>query len=247
MKYENSIAIIPAAGKGSRLNSSVPKPFVHISDSGPTLIEYVVSSLSECVGQIVVVLSPAGLVFADALRTDWGVAIRCQESPTGMLSAIFEAEKLLDEFENVVIVWSDQVGISQETVNEALRLANSMPRGTCVIPVAHVVKPYVQYCFNDEGLIDVRESRKGHAVDEVGFTDVGTFVFKGGSELVFSYREYLNSLCDKEMELDMLPFILYLSKEPMWRVLFSDSLDAMDRLSVNTPEELKLAARLLGN
>ena len=211
MKYENSIAIIPAAGRGSRLNSSIPKPFVRITSNGPKLIEYVIRSLSECVEQIVVVLSPAGLIFAGELQTHLGVAVRCQERPTGMLSAIFEAKTLISQCENVIVVWSDQVGITHETINEALRLATSMPRGTCVIPVAQVDKPYVQYCFTDEGLKEVRESRKGHIVDQVGFTDVGTFVFKGGSELVSSYQAYLNSLVEIEKELDMLPFILYLN------------------------------------
>src|SRR4051794_29479769 len=118
------LLIIPAAGLGSRLGASTPKPLVHVN--GRSMLDHLADRYQSVVDHVVVVAHPA---FADRVRA-WAaeqgpVSVTEQATPTGMLDAILLAAPFVARLEpaEVWITWADQVAVLPATIE---RLAEAM-------------------------------------------------------------------------------------------------------------------------
>ena len=85
---------------------------------------------------------------------------RAEFSPLGMGDAIFGASAAWESFDAVLIVWGDQVFVSQETLRRALKTL-SLPERHAVLPVTRMQRPYVEYVFEGTRLTRVLQSREG--------------------------------------------------------------------------------------
>lgn len=241
------VAVVPAAGRGSRLGGPTPKPFVEIGGANSRLIDYVVSNLVDHVDLVVPIVAPGNEWRLEQWPGSWPIQVMVQPEPTGMLAAVQLARPFLSKATSVAIVWSDQVGLSKETISKGLQECERSEGSWCGIPVRRVDKPYVQYIWLPDNTIEVRETRVGDRADPIGLCDVGMFLFKSGRDLVSaldSYGSFLNST-GFDGELNFLPFLRYASKEQLLRIVPLESCSEFDLLSVNTAEELQTASRLL--
>ncbi|SVC49605.1 uncharacterized protein METZ01_LOCUS302459, partial [marine metagenome] len=134
-------AVIPAAGRGSRLNCKEPKILVPIKNE-KTVWHIIYEKLSPLVDNIHVVLSPESVnLFETRLTNDHilnGVSTSIQMDPIGMGDAIFGAYDSWKNHKNILIIWGDQVFVSiktlQETIKTHLLSANrSITIPTCLV------------------------------------------------------------------------------------------------------------------
>jgi bifunctional UDP-N-acetylglucosamine pyrophosphorylase/glucosamine-1-phosphate N-acetyltransferase len=236
-------AVIPAAGRGTRLGLNVPKILAPI-DGDRTVWTLLRDSLTGCVGHIHVVTSPASLeVVQRAVTTgphQESRSIGVQEQPTGMGDAIFGAAGTWQDFGQLLVVWGDQAGLSSETLRRAIirHAAGSGPR--CTLPVVEAERPYVQYVLRNGSLESIRQAREGAAVDDRGFSDVGVFLLEvdGLQEAWWHYTQIAPAGAVTG-EVNFLPFLVYLSRRRGWRfepVLVADPTEAR---GINTSEDLR--------
>ena len=117
---KKNIAIILAAGKGSRMNSSIPKPLHKIA--GKTIIEHILYNIKDAgYDDSVIVLNKENESFFSYLRTNnTDLTFAFQKDQLGTGDAVREGVKDLDlsEVENVLVVFGDTPLLSSKTLIE---------------------------------------------------------------------------------------------------------------------------------
>jgi bifunctional UDP-N-acetylglucosamine pyrophosphorylase/glucosamine-1-phosphate N-acetyltransferase len=238
-------AVVPAAGRGTRLGLTIPKILTPIGED-VTVWSILRENLIPTVDRVVVVLSPSAVpLFERALASDPAkdrISFVVQPRAVGMGDAIFTASPVWQDFESILTLWGDQVHVSASTIRAAL--ADHARHGGCTIPVVRISTPYVQYDLDGAGrLCRVRQTREGDRVDPDGFNDVGLFVLSTEG-LHAAWRDYLleGPIGPVTNEVNFLPFLVFLSSRN-WPIRLLPVPDAVEALGINTPADLAEARR----
>ena len=251
MQKSSLYAVIPAAGKGSRLGLSGPKILVSVA-SGVTIWDVLAEKLTPVVDRLLVVMSPDGAPLMEKKLAAYPIGrpvdIALQPKPRGMGDAIFCSYEWWRSADNLLIVWGDQVHVSDNTLRASVTDHMTMPSPCLTIPMVRLPKPYVEYLFDSaDRLAAVRQSREGAACSENGWGDVGTFLLSTRG-LKEAWLEYLTSRPVGALtgELNFLPFMVYLSQVKHWpvqRVVIENKNEAR---GINTPEDLMFFQKFYG-
>ncbi|HPG29721.1 MAG TPA: NTP transferase domain-containing protein [bacterium] len=174
----NWTAVIPAAGKGTRLNFDKPKILYPILEK--PILYWLIDLLKEYCGHFVFVLSESGKDnvknYIDKEYTiNYDIAI--QKSPIGMGDAVLAAENFV-RTENALIIWGDQVSIKKRTVEKCIDSHISRINAKFTCPVFRKKNPYIHFVTKNNRLISVLQKREGDNMPEEGLSDCGFFLFK---------------------------------------------------------------------
>lgn len=235
-------AVIPAAGRGTRLGGMGPKILTPLT-SEDTIWSILHARLTPLVNHIHLVLSPDGARMFPPLPVN--VSISVQPAPTGMGDAIFRSFDVWSQFDAILVVWGDQVFVSADTL--ARSLAALKPGRNVVLPVTRMAEPYVEYVFESEKLTRVLQTREGDATTPGGFSDVGTFLLNTDG-LKPVWETYLASAPrgGATGEINFLPFLPFLAAQG-WRVTPLEVNDATEARGINTPDDLAFFRSLYKN
>jgi bifunctional UDP-N-acetylglucosamine pyrophosphorylase / glucosamine-1-phosphate N-acetyltransferase len=257
MRKETICAVIPAAGRGTRLGLDVPKLLAPIGDDC-TVWTLLRDGLTGCADHIHVVISPSSFDVVRSVVTTGPhhdrISVGVQERALGMGDAIFGAAEAWMGFSHLLVVWGDQAGLSSQTLRRAIAFhaCGSGPR--CTLPVVEAERPYVQYVFRNGSLEDIRQAREGAAVDDRGYSDVGVFLLEVKG-LQDAWRQYTRIAEAGAVtgEVNFLPFLVYLSRQCGWRFEPVRVADPTEARGINTREDLsffqerRAAQKLRGN
>jgi len=246
-------AVVPAAGRGSRLGADAPKVFVEILPEF-TIWDAVRRHLAPVVDHLVLVLSPQGREYVSRERNRFGpdsfeqTTLGLQAEPRGMGDAIFGAAPLWRDYDDILVVWGDQFNVSPQTYRGCLAAHRALPAPALSMPVVRVPEPYVEYVFDPAGrLTAVKQSREGDACSPGGFSDTGVFLLSAGAQLLAAWEDYLRT--DPRGrgtgEINFLPFLVHLSQAEGWPVGRHEIADPREAVGINTPEELDFARSIL--
>lgn len=237
----NRVLIIPAAGRGSRLQSDLPKVLYPIA--GRPMLDHLLDLYTGVVERFVLVVSPEfeGLVrdhcatLALADRIDYAI----QHRPDGMLPAILTATPVIAQHqpESVWITWCDQVGIRPGTVQRMIDLTAAEP--DLVFPTVLKRDPYIHFDRDGAGRITaVRHRREGDAMPETGEGDSGFFALSRRA-----FLEHLPRFAAEPAhgaatgERNFLPFIPWIAQRGT--VLTYAVEDELESLGVNTASDAR--------
>jgi len=233
------LLIVPAAGTGSRLGGSVPKPLVSVC--GRPMLEHIFGLYTEHVDRVVVVVSPAARAAVEAWRGDRSaIAIAEQAEPTGMLDAILAAEAAVREAQpaEVWISWADQIGVRPATVKRLASLTGTAAPAL-TLPTVHKADPYIHFERDRNGRIArLLQRREGDAMPPRGESDIGLFALSARTFTVDlpAYAVGVERGAGTG-ERNFVPFVPWLSKRAS--VVSFPCTDPMEALGVNTPEDLR--------
>ena len=154
-----------------------------------------------------------------------------------MGDAIFRGFDIWSKYDAVLIVWGDQVFVSNDTLERAIT-ALGRPQKHVVLPVTRMAAPYVEYVFEDQRLTKVLQTREGDTTTPNGFSDVGTFLL-GTEGLKPAWDEYLAGAQPGRGtgEINFLPFLPFLSARG-WTVTPLEVADATEARGINTKDDL---------
>ncbi|HEY0267298.1 MAG TPA: NTP transferase domain-containing protein, partial [Rhizomicrobium sp.] len=110
-------AVIPAAGRGTRLGSGLPKILTPLT-ARDTVWSVLEARLAPLVEHIHLVLSPEGAAVFPSLPAQ--VSHSIQPAPTGMGDAVFRGFDIWSGYDAILIVWGDQVFVSADTLARAV-------------------------------------------------------------------------------------------------------------------------------
>jgi len=175
-------AVIPAAGRGSRLGFHRPKILYPVA--GRMILEWMLDFLGPNYSRLIFVLSPDGAqeVTAELEKLVPGrFEVTIQEIPTGMGAAVELALPHV-RTEHMTVVWGDQVTLQRDSVEtcQQLHAGPLQPDLTC--PTVLRDQPYIHFERNPEGYISsVRQAREGDSMPPQGESDTGFFCFRTAS------------------------------------------------------------------
>jgi bifunctional UDP-N-acetylglucosamine pyrophosphorylase / glucosamine-1-phosphate N-acetyltransferase len=235
-------------GRGTRLGSKLPKLLAPL-DRGTTAWNVLSRKLLAIADHVSLIVSPTGLAPMSEVINREGLADRVslsvQSSPTGMGDAIFCAAPIWSQATTILIVWGDQVFVSDDTLRQADALHKDDPR-TVVFPLVTMARPYVEYCFDQSGgLAAIKQQREGDQCTPHGYADIGTFMLsvKGLEACWRKYRE-VSSVGILTHEINFLPFLPWLAARG-WKVRRFAVADEREARGINTPEDLAFLQTLI--
>lgn len=231
-------ALIPAAGRGTRLGFDQPKILFPVA--GRTILEWLVELLNPFCQKFVFVLSSQGLKPVEQaalpLLKDHA-ALALQNEPIGMADAI-RCGLAEVKTANTLIIWGDQVAVKPESLDFLMRLhqGSAQPAATC--PTLWRDHPYIHFERSESGSITcVLQAREGDRMPEHGESDAGVFLFRTAA-----LREYLPRLLEspecigvKTRELNFLPIFPLLSEH----LIIAPIMTEAESVGVNSPADAK--------
>lgn len=229
-------ALIPAAGRGSRL--AFEKPKILFPVGGETILTRLERLLSPFCREFVFVLSPGGAPVVEpelemTLPRRFQVAI--QNRPLGMGDAVACGLPAV-RTENVVIVWGDQLALKSSSLEFSMRLLQGKARPEAVCPTVIRKRPYIHFEREAHGRVTrVLQQREGDVLPAEGESDSGVFFFQTAP-----LREYMGRLEHENAamgaqtgERNFLPIFPLVDGEP-GRLITARIMTEAESVGVNT-------------
>jgi len=240
------LLVIPAAGRGSRLGTTTPKALVRVN--GATMLDHLADRYRPWVDAIVVIAHPS---FAAEVRA-WAegrgqVQVTEQASPTGMLDAISLASPFVSALrpETIWITWADQIGVLPDTLRRLAEIETQAPRPALALPTVNSPDPYTHFDRDPSGrIVRLRQRREGDEMPAVGEADMGIFALSRDAfeRDLPAYAEEV-STGNATGERNFVPFVPWLAARKEVRTIPCS--DPMERIGINTPQELEQVAAWL--
>jgi len=169
-------AVIPAAGRGSRLGFHRPKILFPVA--GRPILDWLLDFLEPNCSALVFVVSPEGapeIVSELKERILGRFEVVVQETPTGMADAIALGLSSV-RTPNAALVWGDQVALRRDSVETCLALHAGPLHPDVTCPTVVRAKPYIHFQRDAQGRITgVLQAREGDVMPETGESDTGFF------------------------------------------------------------------------
>lgn len=234
-----SLAIVLAAGKGTRMKSELPKVLVPVA--GRPMVRYVIDSLRKAgVSRIVVVVGyRADLVRAE-LAQEPGIEFAEQTEQLGTGHAVMVCRgQLADHHGAVLIVAGDSPLLQSESVRKLLENFSSA-KASCVLGTVDKSNPtgYGRIVRDGEGkfvgIVEEKDATPAQrAIQEV---NVSTYVFDA-QELLWALDKLTDRNAQREYYITDCPAILVADGK---KVTAEKLLQPCEALSINSRDELGL-------
>ncbi len=238
-------AVIPAAGRGTRLGGASPKILYPLL--GKPLVDWAVLRLKPFCRDIIFVLAPgAEAVVRPRLEAliPGRFRIVVQEEPLGMGHAVGLCRPLIKS-SHCIIMWVDQVALSERTVLGCLGLADGHPEANLVFPTVLRDHPYIHVVRGPDGRIQrVAQAREENLSEEKGESDCGIFFFKCQALFDALTRAGQALVGPRTGEMNLLPVIPFLDAAP-GDVITLRIQDYTESLGLNTEAEARQLEHLL--
>lgn len=239
-------AVIPAAGRGSRLGFPHPKILYPLLNR--PILDWLIDALETVVKNFVFVLSPHGRELVEPIlqRRLYGrFKVVIQDDPTGMGDAVLLTKNAVDT-RFTLVIWGDQVTVSARTLKICTTLHESRA-AALTLPSYMRLDPYIDLVRDEGGkLIAVHQSREGEIANEVGENDCGVFLFT--SEILFQVladaRKSELGIGMNTREFNLLPILPKFESE-LGSVCTLRIHNMEETLGVNTKEEAKHVEEIL--
>ncbi len=172
-------ALIPAAGRGSRLGYSKPKILFPVA--GRPILDWIIDRLEARCKTFIFILSPQGVASVEPYlerRLKGKYQIVIQNEPKGMADAISLGIPLIST-PYTFIIWGDQAAIQQDTIDRTMRIQQYSHSTEFSFPLVSRNDPYVHYERDHSGLLrSIYERREGKKMPAIGESDCGVFAFR---------------------------------------------------------------------
>lgn len=234
---KDSLAIVLAAGKGTRMKSELPKVLVPVC--GRPMVRYVTDALKEAgISKIVAVVGYQAELVRQELEAEPLVDFALQEEQLGTGHAVMMCRKQLEEHDGpVLIIAGDQCMVQVSSIKKLLDIfAEQQP--ACLLGTVEREDPtgYGRIIRNSAGefigIVEQKDaSEEQQAINEV---NVSTYVFDS-KELLATLDKLSNENAQSEYYLTDCPALLL---EEGKQVRADKVLEPCEALSINNRDEL---------
>jgi HAD superfamily hydrolase (TIGR01509 family) len=241
-------AVIPAAGRGTRLGFSRPKILYPLG--GRPILDWLLDFLVPNCASLVFVLSPEGageVTAALERRIPGRFTVVIQEKPTGMGDAVALALPHV-RTRHAAVVWGDQVALRRESVETCMRLHQGPLQPSLTCPTVLRANPYIHFDRDEGGrLVGLKQVREGDAMPETGESDTGFFCFETAAlrRLLDRLRAVSGGVGTATREFNLLPVIPLAARQEV--VLTPRVMRLEETVGINTSEDAAIVEAYLGS
>jgi len=243
---EQWTAVIPAAGRGTRLGFDLPKILYPVA--GRTILEWLARLLEPFCARVIVVASPEGAPVISR-RLDQLLPGRSevvvQAEPRGMADAIQAALPQL-RTSHALIVWGDQAALKPESLDVCARLhENAAPLAT--VPTAMRDKPYIHLERDFSNRVTrVLQARERDSMPDRGESDCGVFFFRSIAlrRLLAELHRNGAAIGSQTGELNFLPALPLAARLP-GSLLTPRIMTEEESIGVNSRQDAEILAGVL--
>lgn len=239
--------IILAAGKGTRMKAAVPKPLVEIA--GKPMIMHLLERVEQANlnSKPIVIVAPDGKDdFEKVLGDRVELAIQREQKGTG--DALKAAESLCEGVKRIVVLYGDHPFISPEVLQSLVDLvkdADTVAMLTAKVPNFEgdysIFARWGRILRDEAGNIQGNREAKDASEAELAITEVNPSLYAFPAPWVWSALAKLqnNNASGEYYLTDLVGIATEEGKH-----IVSASVDPLEVVGVNTPEELKKAEAL---
>ena len=182
MSQRSSLALVLAAGQGTRMKSARPKVLHEIAGQ-PMLGRVMETALKSGLGEIAVVVAPGMDAVRDAARVvHAGTGVYVQEEQLGTAHAVLAARAAFEKFTgDVIILYGDTPLLRPETIGRILATLDDGADLAVLGFEAHDPTGYGRLITDADGtLVAVREEKDASDAErKVRLCNSGVFAFRG--------------------------------------------------------------------
>lgn len=234
------VAIVMAAGKGTRMKSGLPKVLVEVCER--PMIDFVLDALREAgVDRILVVVGYRSELVRQHLAGSTDIEFVEQTEQLGTGHAVMVCRDQLNEHDGVVVVVTGDSPLTQSSSIRALIEAYEQNNPACILGTTHTEDPtgLGRIVRNGEGGFEKIVEEKDASDEQKGISEVNmsTYAFDC-RELLVSLDQLSTNNSQREYYITDAPGIL---KSDMKSVLALDVLKPCEALSINTVEQIEAA------
>jgi bifunctional UDP-N-acetylglucosamine pyrophosphorylase / glucosamine-1-phosphate N-acetyltransferase len=173
-------ALIPAAGRGTRLDWHLPKILYPVA--GRPILAWLLDLLAPRCSGFVFVIAPGSAIESVEPELNRLIPgrfrIAIQHEPLGMADAIACGLPAVGT-PNTLIVWGDQVALQPASLDLSIRLHQGPAAPAATLPTLIRANPYIHFERDHSGrILRVLQAREGDAMPESGESDSGLFLFR---------------------------------------------------------------------
>ena len=239
-----------AAGKGKRMKSEVPKPLVQIA--GKSMIEHLLDRVESVHinGKPVVVVSPDGeKLFRSILGDRVELAIQAQQLGTG--DAVKSAHQACGDAASILVLYGDHPFIEPKVIARLAELSSrhkdALVMLTTTVPNFEnqysAFKSWSRILRNSDGKIVGDRQVKDASEEIMQIRELNPCIFVFPAEWLWENLNKLNN--QNAAEEYYLTDLVKIAVETGMEIV-SETVDALQVMGVNTPEELHQAEKYAG-
>ena len=238
------LAVVLAAGKGSRMNSDLPKVLIQVA--GRPMLEYVLDALEQGgVGRMVVVVGHRADLVREALNGRSNVDFATQHEQLGTGHAVMAAREHLERHDGpVVVVAGDSPLMQADSIRELLREFDEEPC-SCLLGTVTKENPtgLGRILRNAEGEFIGIVEEKDASDDQRQITEVNMSYYVFDCHPLLDALKFIrNDNAQGEYYITDCPGVMS-NQDRLVRAV--NVLKPCEALGVNTPDELAAADRML--
>lgn len=240
--------VILAAGKGTRMKSEVPKPLVQIA--GKPMIVHLLERIADSgldAKPVVVVSAEKAQIFKDSLGEAVDYAVQTEQ--LGTAHALRAAEQACGDAQCVVVLYGDHPFLSAEAIRSLEQLSAEHPEAVVMLTatVPSFEAPYESFkawgrILRDAqdkvvGIVEAKEATD----DQLKINEINPAMFAFPGAWLWRALDAVNNenIKGEYYLTDIIGIAMREKKE-----IVTASVDAMEVMGVNTPEELQLAEKI---
>jgi bifunctional UDP-N-acetylglucosamine pyrophosphorylase/glucosamine-1-phosphate N-acetyltransferase/UDP-N-acetylglucosamine pyrophosphorylase len=241
---QDAVAIVMAAGKGTRMKSDLPKVLFPLCER--PMIEYVLDALEAAgIGRILIVVGYRSDLVRETLKGRTNLEFVEQTEQLGTGHAVMMCRPALASHAGpVLVVTGDSPMIQTSSVNK-LFAEFSRQKPACLLGTAHKENPagLGRIVRDGEGSFLGIIEEKDATPEQRRITEVNmsTYVF-GGPDLLYALDHLTNDNAQKEYYITDCPKVL---RSAGRKILAMPVLEPVEALSINNLEELAVVERVM--
>jgi len=235
MKADSSIlALLLAAGKGTRMNTSIPKPLIPVTNY--PIIHHIINALTECqIAQIAIVIGHQADIVKSQLGNQYEYVLQSEQK--GMAHAVDQADSLISQYEETLVFVGDSPLIQHDSIQRLITYHHDEGAVcsflTSIFPIHF---PYARVIRNADGNVQRCVEERHASVEEKKITEYLTSHYLFNSDTLLKYLNEVEA--DPETNESYLTNIIEILVEQGLKVVAVHINDYRQLVGLNTPEDL---------
>ena len=188
MNQNNSLALILAAGKGTRMKSNTPKPLNLIYNK--PIVSWIIDSFKKNNISVAIIINPSDENYFSKYRND--VEFVYQEHPLGTGHAVIQAKHIISRFKDIFVFVGDCPFVNNSIISRMYDLHHKKKSDCTILSSIFIKKkfPYARIIRNKNEIKKIVEKKDANK-SELKIDELFCSHYLFNSQILLEFLNYL--------------------------------------------------------